>query len=353
MATPITETFSWDAVASTTIANYRPTMHDNIFNDLVVLFWLRMNDKKRMVDGGTRIEETLMYEKNSTAKNYSDYDVLDTTPQDGITKAFYDWKQVAASISISRMEERKNSGKHAIMSLIGSKTVQAELTIKDLLNQQLIGDASSATEENWGGDTAGFEKYFRGIANFVQSDPTASHVVGGINQSTETWWQNQYLDSTVGVWSTNNAGLAEMRTMYNLCSKGNDHPDFLLCDQYTFEEYEAMIAGNLRYLDTRFGDAGFVNLTFKNATVTYDEWFASMSTAQLANAGGAGNGLGRMYFLNSKYISFVVDTQTDLIHSEFVRPANQDAKTSQIMLYGELTSGNRRRLGVIFGITDH
>ena len=337
------ETRTWNALLSTSLANYRPVLHDNIFNDLVILFWLNQAERKRKEDGGHRIEETLMYAQNETAKVYSGYEVLDVTPQEGITKAYYDWKQAAVSITISRREERQNSGKGRLLNLLQAKTVQAELTLKDLLNQQLIGDASTAASENYGGTTLATR--FSGITRMAQKDPTAAHSVGGIAQNTETWWRNQTTDSsgTAGGFPTN--GIAQMRTMYNDCSKGNDHPDFIIGDQGTYEAYEGELDDNIRYMDTRFGDAGFINLRFKGAVYTYDEWFASMPTPQTY---GTDNGI--QYYLNSKYIEWVVDSMTDFITTPFIRPTNQDARTAQILVMGELVCSNRRRLGVLHTI---
>ena len=71
---------------------------------------LRLNDAVVKLNGGERIQVPLMYGTNSTVKSYRGYEQLDTTPQDGMTSAFYEWKEVAGTISISRLEQRQNSG---------------------------------------------------------------------------------------------------------------------------------------------------------------------------------------------------------------------------------------------------
>ena len=100
-----------------------------------------------------------------------------------------------------------------------------------------------------------------------------------------------------------------------------------------------------RYIDKRFCNGGFTNLRFKGAPFTYDSWFESMATPQIFSTD-----TGRIYFLNSKYISWVVDQETDFMTTPFVRPENQDARTAQILLMAEMISANRRRLGVMFEI---
>lgn len=87
----LTESRTWDALLTTTLANYRKQLMDNIFNDYPFLSY--MNGKlgkairggtiKRTVNGGESIVEHLLYEKNSTVKSYAGAETLDTTLQEG------------------------------------------------------------------------------------------------------------------------------------------------------------------------------------------------------------------------------------------------------------------------------
>ena len=61
-----------------------------------------------MEAGGESIVETVMYGKNTTAKSYSRYETLDTTPQDESTIARYNWKQYADSVTIRCKKCNKN-----------------------------------------------------------------------------------------------------------------------------------------------------------------------------------------------------------------------------------------------------
>lgn len=58
-----------------------------------------------------------------------------------------------------------------------------------------------------------------------------------------------------------------------------------------------------------------------------------------------------MLFLNLDFLELVIDSQTDFITTPFVRPENQDAKVAQILFMGNLTCSNRRKQGMIYGIT--
>ena len=95
---------SFDALLSTTLANYRKQLTDNVFTARPLTYFLMDKGRIRMLDGGTKIVEPLIYGTNSTVASYSGYDTLSLTAQEGISAAEYDWKQYAVSIAISGIE---------------------------------------------------------------------------------------------------------------------------------------------------------------------------------------------------------------------------------------------------------
>src|SRR3990172_6598503 len=132
---PSTNTVYYDALLSTTLAAMRGSMYDNIFKDSAFLAYLRMTDAVVTQDGGERVRMALMYGKNETMGVHSGYEVIDTTPQDGMTTAFYEWAEIAGSISISRKEERQNSGESQLLDLLKQKIKQAEMSMREELNK--------------------------------------------------------------------------------------------------------------------------------------------------------------------------------------------------------------------------
>jgi hypothetical protein len=147
----------FNSLLSTTLQNYQPTLVDNIFKDLVLLNHLNERGRVRVEEGGTQIIEPLMYAVNDTVSTYSGYDAIDLTPQEGISAAEYDWKQMAASIAISGIEEAKNRGTEAIIKLLNAKIMQAEMSLKTTLNEQLFGSPGVAPAA----------KDFNGLGNII------------------------------------------------------------------------------------------------------------------------------------------------------------------------------------------
>jgi len=301
---------NFDALLSTTLANYRDQLTDNIFTARPLTYFLQDKGRIRMLNGGTKIVEPLIYGTSSTVKSYSGYDSIALTAQTGITAAEYEWKQYAASIAISGIEEAKNNGEQEIINLLEAKIMQAEESMREGFNQMFFGDGTGNSSKDW-----------NGLGNIVE----ASGTVGGINRATSgnEYWRS-YEENTATALT-----LAQLSTAYNSVSVGNDHPDMVLTTQTLFEKYEALLQPQLRYTDTKTADAGFQNLLFKAAPVVYDEHCTA----------------GIVYFLNSKYLTLVGHSGKWFSQTEFVRPEDLDARYALIMCYGNLTCRNAAKQG--------
>ena len=301
---------NFDALLSTTLANYRDQLTDNIFTARPLTYFLQDKGRIRMLNGGTKIVEPLIYGSNSTVGSYSGYDSIALTAQGGITAAEYDWKQYAASIAISGIEEAKNNGEQEIINLLEAKIMQAEESMREGFNQMFFADGTGNSGKDW-----------NGLGNIVE----ASGTVGGINRATSgnEYWRS-YEENTATALT-----LAQMSTAYNSVSVGNDHPDMVLTTQTLFEKYEALLQPQLRYTDTKTADAGFQNLLFKAAPVVYDEHCTA----------------GIVYFLNSKYLTLVGHSSKWFAQTSFVQPEDLDARYALIMCYGNLTCRNAAKQG--------
>lgn len=309
---------NFDQILSTTLANYRDQLTDNVFTARPLTNHLMDKGRIRMLNGGTKIVEPLIYGQNSTVKPYSGYDSIDLTPQAGISAAEFEWKQYAASIAISGIEEAKNNGEQEVINLLEAKIMQAEESLREGFNQMFFGDGTDTLLP--GGLDSG--KSWNGLGNLIESGNT----VGGIDSApgkNNDWWRS-YEENTAGALT-----LAQMSTAYNTISVGNDHPDMVLTTQTLFEKYESLLQPQLRYTDTKTANSGFQNLLFKSAPVVYDVHTPA----------------GVMFFVNSKYISLVGHSEKWFANTPFVRPENMDARYALIMCYGNLTVRNREKQG--------
>jgi hypothetical protein len=323
---------SFDTLVSTTLKNYRRQLADNVTGHNVTWFELKERGGIREEDGGTSIVEPLLIARNSTVKSYRGYDVLDTTPQEGISAAEFNWKQVAGSVTISGEEEFKNIGsKTKIISLLDAKVKQLEISLRLELNRQLHSDGTG----NGGKDITG-------LALAVE-DGAAWSTYGGIDSNTYQYWRNQWIGTTAAFGTTtSDAGLTRMRTMANSCSRGTTKTHLIITSQQLFEAYEKVLAPSERFLDMRLGDAGFQNLLFKAIPMVFDD---DMPVEDLATDEYG------MLFLNFDFLNFVIGKGKNFVVTDLVKPDNQDAKVSHTLLYGNLTCSNRARQGRITDLT--
>ena len=327
---------NFDTLVSHTLKNYRGQLADNITNHQVLWMQLKERGFIREDEGGTSIVETLLVERNSTVSSYSGYDIIDTSPQGGMTAAEFDWKQVAGSVTISGEEEFKNSGsKTKVINLLQSKITQLELSMMLEINRQLQADGTG----NGGKDITG-------LALAVENGADGFSTYGGINSSTFAYWRNNFLDS-VDIDLSDFATLGRenylnsLRTLYNSCSRGKVKPTVIISDQRLFELYEQTLTVNERFMDMKLGDAGFLNLMFKATPWVFDD---DMPGASLSTTGDDH----QLVMLNADFLKFVMGKGKNFVVTDFQRPENQDAKVSQILLYGNLTCANRQRQGRMF-----
>lgn len=355
---PSSVTDSYDALLSTTLRNYQTKLKDNITKGNKFLAWLDSKGRTRKVSGGHQIAEPLMHQQNNTADIYSGYGLLNTTPQDGITTAFFDWAQMAVSITISRKEERQNSGKAKILDLLQAKTMQAEVSLKELLNNCLLAGRiiSGSAQEQILARIGRLDSGSSGplpLGALIDVTVGRSVSIGNINGGTYTFWRNQATASTASSF----VGFKnEMNQTYNNCTKGTSGaPDLLIADQAGWETYWLSLSQNERYIRSDKSTVDILGgtdaLAFRSAAMIWDEVVPDPDTSfnPVDNIGTYSNST--IYFINSDAISFVTDSETDFITTDFKRPENQDAKTAQILWMGATTINNRRKLGVMSSIS--
>ncbi len=338
---PSSLTLNYDAVLSTTLFNYRRTLEDAISTTNAFLFYLMKRAKggyKVVSDIGDRMAMPLMYELGN-ADSYSGYDILDVMPADGITTAFFNWAQAAVPIAISGLEEKKNRGEEKIISLLESKTKQAELGLQEFFNKRMLQGAGGSTITTAYTSTLNGSSFVDPLPLQVAYDPTQSVSVGNINQNTNVWWRNQ--TSAFDGATTYALFLKYLRHLRNNCSKGpGGPPDLHVATQGTAELYEAALAAAHRNPSYQVADIPFDNVAFYGKPLTWDEFMPDYYSGTVTQTKGS------WLMLNTKFWGVRVDAETNFSTTDFVKPENQDAKTAHILWLGALGVSNRRKQGI-------
>ncbi len=346
MPGPSSLTLDYDAVLSSTIFNYRKTLEDNIATANAFMFYLMRRQASGYVsttDIGERMQIPLMYQIGN-ADSYGGYDTLNVDPIDGITSAFFQWRQASIPVSISGIEELKNEGKARIFNLLKGKIRQAELGIQDYFGQSILrGNGGSAITTPKTSSVNG-SLFIDPIPLLVAFDPTSSTVIGNINQSTSTWWRNQFLNSS----ATTYAGfLKELRKLNNNCSKGTGGmPNLHVVDQNVFELYEAALAAQHRNPSYQKADIPFDNIGFRGKPVVWDEFVPDAAGGSATQSTTSGT----WYMLNTKFWQIQYHARRNFVPTAMKTPNNQDARVSHILWLGGAGVSNRRKQGVMGSI---
>jgi len=326
-------TVNEDTLSTTTLQLIRKRLADNIFKANPFAAWLLMNGRVRTESGGKRIDEPLMYATNQTVQSYRGYDKLQVFPTEELTNAQYAWRQAAATISLSGLEDLQNDGEGKVFDMLKAKIKVADMSMRQWLAEKLM--AKQTTKD--------LTRDFLGLDELVEDAAGGSQgTVGGIDRTVETWWQNYYNSFHTTTYGSSNTILTnQLTTAYYGVTKGLTHPDLILTDQVAFADYENHNRTLLRLSDTRLMDVGFENLKFKGAVMMWDENI--QTGTDLANGNANDHAF---YWLNSEFLSLTIHKRRNFVMTPFVQPHDQDAKIAQILVAGNMTCANSRFQGV-------
>ena len=247
-------------------------------------------------------------------------------------------------IAISSLEEKKNSGEARILSLLESKTKQAEMGIQEFFNKRfLVGAGGSSITTAYSSPVNG-SSFVDPLPLLVKFDPTTSTVVGNINQLTYSWWRNR---TSTQAGTTYKAFLQELRKLRLLCSRGpGGGPNLHLVDEDVYTLYEAALADKHQNPSYQKADIPFENIGFYGQPVTHDEIVPDVSGGSETLSTTSGS----WFMLNTEFIQFKVHKGTNFTPTPFTKPENQDAKVAHILWLGGVGVSNRRKQGVMGSI---
>lgn len=325
MAVPESLTEVLDNLYTTTWKHIKTDVADNIFDATPLLAWMRRNNKIMDQVGGRHIEMPVSYAKNTRKKWVMKGSTMDLSDAEFLTETKWDWKYLAIPIVRFGIDDQKNRGRMQMINYAEAKLENARLSIEDEFESRLFAASGSGVDDGGAID---------GLQYLVPDDPTASASVGGINQSTDTFWRSK-TDTMSGV-SFATSGVDRMRTMMNNCgqNKSNDRPDIIVTGQTVYEYYEDAILGKWQFENKAMADMGFDSISFKRVPLV---WSPSCGT--------------RMYFLNTRFLQFVRDPGMFMDMTEWKPiPSQVNDRAAQIISAVAFTTNRRRCQGVIHTI---
>lgn len=307
---------------------------DNAFDGIPLFEFLSKKGRVQYYDGGDVIQEPLLYAKTGGGGSYANYDILDTDPGENYTIAEFRRKGYYQSATISGQELRSRGAK-AVKDLAKARIAHAMMRNKDDLNTDAYLDG-----------TANFQKAIGGLAQYIKeapgTDPTI--LVGNIAGATNAFWRNYF--KSVGSFASN--GIDEFDKAYIGTSRGRQSgiPDLIIGTSNAYNFFEKAFHGANKQMfymnngESKDLDPGFARIWYKGIPVVFD-----------LNCPADSGGAERFFWVNSKYMYLRVHPDAWFKQDPWIRPANQEAITSQNIWEGNLTLTNRRHMAVLFGIT--
>ena len=303
-------------IVTTTLRNRSKTLSDNVSNHNALLKKLRENGNQTSVTGRDIVRE-LEYADNGTVQFYSGYETLDVSPSDVLSAAVFDYKQLAGNVTISGLEQIKNSGTEAIINLLEARINVLEKSMMNSLSTSIYSDGTGSSGKEVGG------------LQLIVAD-AGTGTVGGINSSTYTFWQNAQTTATSSAFSVANVQ-TDMNTIYLSLVRGADSPDLVMAGTNAYTAFLGSLQAIQRITSDDLANSGFTSLQYLNSDVVFD---SACNT-------------NRMYFLNTDYLRLEVAASRDFVPGEAKMSVNQDSLITPMFWSGNLTCSNRALQGVI------
>jgi len=303
-------------IVTTTLRNRSRTLSDNVSNHNALLRRLRENGNQTSVTGRDIVRE-LEYADNGTVQFYSGYERLDVSPSDVLSAAVFDYKQLAGNVTISGLEQVKNSGTEAIINLLEARINVLEKSLMNSLSTSLYSDGTGTSGKEVGG------------LQLIVAD-AGTGTVGGINSSTYSFWQNEQTTATSSAFSVAYVQ-TDIYPIYLSLVRGADSPDLVMAGTNAYTAFLGSLQAIQRITSDDMARSGFTSLQYLNSDVVFD---SACNT-------------NRMYFLNTDYLRLEVAASRDFVPGEAKMSVNQDAMVTPMFWSGNLTCSNRALQGVI------
>ena len=322
-------------VITTTLESRSGVIADNVTDNNPLLDALKKRGRIKTVSGGDTILQELNYDDSTTrtVNSYSGYETIAVTANSPISAARFDYKQYAASITISGLEMLQNSGKEAVLDLLDARMEIAEAQMANRIDTDLYLDGTGNGSKN-----------LTGLAAAVATSPS-SGTYGSIDRGTWTFWRNISFDATTdgGAAATSANIQSYMHRTALQVVRGRDKPDLIVADNTYYRLYLESLTAIQRV--TSDGDKGDVGSGFTSL-----KYFGAGFNSDVVLGGGIGahETANRMFFLNTKYLHWRPHADRNMVPIGGERMAvNQDAIVKLIGFAGNLTCSGARYQAVL------
>jgi hypothetical protein len=306
----------FNQILSTTLKNYigGDMFVDAVFDSAQLLTAVYKNKVRRIPNTGEKFTVGVEYAHNETFEFVGEYDPVNKTQTQFLTRAEFPWTIFAGSYTVSDLELKQNRGKEAVKSLAKAKLENARKSAASKLNQRLWVDPPANAQGT---------PHIIGLPGAVSAGNPTQGNYGGINRSTNAQWRAQ----------VNHSGSGSALQLLNLSSAihsamdgTNEYPNVIVTTQELWERIESLYAGKYAPTTLRDADSGIKSdLVYRGVPIIWDV-FATANN---------------VWVLNTNYWYVIADTNQLFEVGDGFRN-DQLATTYPIAMFGNIICSNPR-----------
>ena len=327
-----------DILSSTARARSKKAL-DNLFQTVPLLDHIKKAGGVEVINGGQRITRAaILAEHSNITQLATGYEAVSSSVADVLRSPEYEWCDFVAPIVITKKEELSNRGENAVISIADSRMKSVIGMLKREWELQTIRGTSTVLTELGslnGVNTA--TGWLEELAFGAQGN-----TVGGLSKATYATsnWQNQTFDVSGGggTFATNGLnGMAELMLQTQIYAPEGS-VDLILASPTSYRLYKNTLQAQERYMPKETVlDAGRLALAYNGALMYVEN--------NLGNAVGANTP--SMYFLNTKSMKVVFDSDANFSMTDFEHKSGFAAREAQMFVRTQIVADHLASLGLL------
>ena len=324
-----------DILSSTARARSKKAL-DNLFETVPLLDHIQKAGGVEIINGGQRITRSaILAEHSNITQLATGYEAVSSSVADVLRSPEFEWCDFVAPIVITKKEELSNKGERAVISIADARMKSVLGMLKREWELQAIRGTSTVLTEM---------ETLNGIDNttgWLEEDTFGSqtNTVGGLGKDTyaSSNWQNQSFDVNGNFADNGLGGMTELMIQTQIYAPEGT-VDLILASPTSYRLYKSVLQGQERYMPKETVlDGGRLALAFNGALMYVEN---NLGTGTAANPS--------MYFLNSKSMKVVFDSEANFSMSDFEHKSGYAAREAQMFVRTQLVADHLASLGLLY-----
>ncbi|MEE9568950.1 MAG: phage major capsid protein [Candidatus Binatia bacterium] len=313
-------------ISAMTIDYRNQDVVDGFFDSNALAARLLQRDNVR-IDGADKIQQPIIFNR-LIGGSYNDLDTFNTNRRRVVMYGLFDWKQYYVDLTISGLDNLKNSGAAKLIDHTNTLMDIAKLSGPDYVGDDMYLDG-----------TGNSNKAISGL-RLALDDGSTYTTYGGITRAStdaagsEGFAVSGQVDTTGGTFTL---GLMNQRQQDAVVSR--EKPDLIMTTQTIWNLWWDRVQPSQRFNagDERnnMASVGFDTIVFNGADIVVDAKVPS----------------GQVFFLNTRWMKMIIHTNRMWNFTGWKHPTHQDSMIGQLLWAGELVVQQPRLCSFVSNIS--